>query len=127
MVEKKLFGSTIYNNPISVSEEMSTLLKNELKCDLVICLSHLGYKYDVQKISDVILAENSKHTDIIIGGHTHTFFDEPVVVKNRMNRGILVNQVGWAGIRLGKIDCYFERGNMQKLFTKTNFCEIKKV
>lgn len=126
LVEKKLYENTIYNDPILVAEKISSLLKHEMKCDLVICLSHLGYKYDVKKVSDVILAENSKYIDIIIGGHTHTFLDEPVVVKNRINRGVLVNQVGWAGIRLGKIDCYFQRVSLKKLFTKTNFCEIKK-
>lgn len=125
LVEKKLFEKTKYNDPFTSAEKMAAFLKNEMKCHLVICLSHLGYKYDSNKIDDLKLAAGSKDIDVIIGGHTHSFLDEPAIVKNRMNREVLINQVGWAGIRLGKIDCFFERGSWRKKFTKTNFFAIK--
>mgnify|MGYP001614480472 CR=1 FL=1 len=121
LVEEKLSGKTIYNDPLPVSEKMGVFLRKEMKCNLVICLSHLGYKYESDKLDDITLAEKSENIDIIIGGHTHTFLDEPAIVKNRMDREVLINQVGWAGIRLGKIDCFFNRGNLKKIFTKTNF------
>lgn len=70
---------------------------------MVICLSHLGYRYENDKVSDVVLAKKSMGIDIIIGAHTHTFLDKPTIVKNREDKEVYVTQVGWAGIRLGKI------------------------
>ena len=77
------------------------ILKHDEKCDLVICLSHLGYKYDHAKVSDIQLAQNSKSIDIIIGGHTHTFMDKPDIYRNKEGENVIIHQVGWAGIRLG--------------------------
>ena len=55
--------------------------------------------------------------DIIIGGHTHTFLDQPTILKNKDGNAILINQVGWAGIMLGRLEVYFERGNPNKCYT----------
>ena len=114
LVDKKHYGNTIYQDPVAKAAAMGQLLKEEKKCDLVICLSHLGYSYKEDKISDVILAKQSRNIDLIIGGHTHTFLDEPVRLKNRDNKEILVAQVGWAGIKLGRIDYYFEKKSKKK-------------
>lgn len=108
LVDPKLYGNTIYSNPIQIADDTALMLKKNLKCDLVICLSHLGYKYSEKKISDEVLAQESSYIDLIIGGHTHTFLDEPVRYKNKSNKEILVAQVGWAGIRLGRVDYYFD-------------------
>jgi len=109
LVTKQLYRNTIYLDPVTKANEMSSLLKNELKCDLVICLSHLGYEYNTKKISDKLLAASTENIDIIIGGHTHTFLEKPTVALNRNGKKVLINQVGWAGINLGKIDFYFEK------------------
>jgi len=114
LVDKKLYGNTIYNDPVVKAKYYSQLLKEEKKCDLVICLSHLGYKYKEEKISDEILAKQSRNIDLILGGHTHTFLDEPVRYKNADGKEILVAQVGWAGIKLGRIDYYFEKNSGKK-------------
>jgi 5'-nucleotidase len=114
LVDKKLYGNTIYNNPVEKADHYSRLLKEEEKCDLVICLSHLGYKYKEEKISDELLAQQSSNIDLILGGHTHTFLDEPVRYKNKNGKEILVAQVGWAGIKLGRIDYYFEKKSSKK-------------
>ena len=124
LVEKKLFGNTKYKAPLPAAEKMASFLKKEMKCHLVICLSHLGYKYESNKVDDLKLAAESENIDIIIGGHTHTFLEAPSIVKNRMVREVLVNQVGWAGIRLGEIECFFERGKWTKKITKTNFFQL---
>ena len=64
-------------------------------CDIVICLSRLGYKYKKEdKISYIILVKESENIEIIIGGLTHTFLDAPVVLKNKSGNDVLVNQVG---------------------------------
>ena len=116
LVDKKGYKETIYNDPVEVAQDMTRLLKKEQKCDLIICLSHLGYKYrdEPEKISDIKLATLTKDIDLIIGGHTHTFLDKPTVVKNLEGNQVLVNQVGCYGINLGKIDFYFDANQSKK-------------
>lgn len=113
LVDKKNSKETVYNDPLGISQDMARILKHEKKCDLVICLSHLGYKYkdEPNKICDVKLAELTKDIDLIIGGHTHTFLDKPTVIKNSENKEVLVNQVGCYGINLGRVDFYFDTDN----------------
>ena len=110
LVDKKNYKETIYNNPLELAQDMSRILKLEEKCDLVICLSHLGYQYknEPEKISDIKIASHTKDIDLIIGGHTHTFLDKPTVLKNSEGNDVLVNQVGCYGINLGRIDFYFD-------------------
>ncbi len=109
LVPKKLYGNTLYQNPIEKSNYYSNYLKNSLDCDLVICLSHLGFKYKTKNVSDIILATQSKHIDLIIGGHTHTFLNKPVIVENLEKKKVQVAQVGWGGINIGRIDYFFNQ------------------
>lgn len=109
VVDDKNYGDTVYIDPVSKANEMALLLKQDLKCDLVICLSHLGYSYTSKKVSDKVLAAETRNIDLIIGGHTHTFMDVPEDVKNLDGLVTTINQVGFAGINLGRIDYYFER------------------
>lgn len=110
LVDKKNYKETVYHDPVSVSQDMARILKHEQKCDLVICLSHIGYKYkdEPDRICDVKLAALTKDIDLIIGGHTHTFLDKPTVLKNVEGKDVLVNQVGCYGVNLGRIDFYFD-------------------
>jgi 5'-nucleotidase len=111
LVDKKNYKEIVYNNPIEIATDISNKLKNEEKCDLVICLSHLGLKYkdDVQKISDVVLAKKTKNIDLIIGGHTHSFLEKPIIEQNLDNKEVLINQVGCYGINIGRIDFYLTK------------------
>ncbi len=115
LVDTKNYKETVYNNPVETAQEMVRILKHEQKCDLIICLSQLGYKYNTEpdKICDLKLAALTKDIDLIIGGHTHTFLDKPTIVKNLDQKEVLVNQVGCYGINLGRIDFYFDN-NKQK-------------
>jgi 5'-nucleotidase len=108
LVDKKNYKETVYNDPVGVAQDIVRILKQDKKCDLVICLSHLGYKYkdEPDKICDLKLAELTQDIDLIIGGHTHTFLDKPTVMKNAIGQDVLVNQVGCYGINLGRIDFY---------------------
>lgn len=75
------------------------------QCNLIICLSHLGNQYEDQtKPSDVLLAEKVPGIDLILGGHTHTFMEEPVRIQNTYGKEVWIHQVGWAGVRLGVIE-----------------------
>jgi 5'-nucleotidase len=110
LVDKTMYKETVYLNPIEIAQDMSRILKDDEQCDLVICLSHLGYDYknDTSKISDLTIAKSTRNIDLIIGGHTHTFLSKPTVVKNIDDKNVLVNQVGCYGLNLGKIDFYFD-------------------
>ncbi|TCD00131.1 bifunctional metallophosphatase/5'-nucleotidase [Pedobacter psychroterrae] len=109
LVEENNYGDTVYLNPVLKANEIAALLKKDLDCDLVICLSHLGYKYASAKVSDQVLAAQTSNIDLIIGGHTHTFMDVPEDVKNLSGGITTINQVGFAGINLGRVDYYFEK------------------
>lgn len=109
LVSKNMYGNTLYQNPIEKSNYYADLLKNSLDCDLVICLSHLGFKYNTKKMSDKLLASQTKNIDLIIGGHTHTFLNKPVIVENLESENVQIAQVGYAGINIGRIDYFFNR------------------
>lgn len=106
LVPDKLYAETRYNNPILIAREMVDELKNQA-CHYIICLSHLGFKYDSEKVDDHKLAEEVSGIDLILGGHTHTFLEEPIVYENAVGHKTIINQVGWAGINLGRIDLSF--------------------
>jgi 5'-nucleotidase len=109
LVTKKLYKETKYLDPVEIALDTVRVLKEEMKCDLVICLSHLGYEYKNPQIpSDVTLASKTQDIDLIIGGHTHTFLEKPVIRNNRQDKAVLINQVGCYGINLGRIDFHFD-------------------
>lgn len=109
------YGNTKYLDPISSANAIAHKLKLDENCDMVICLSHLGFKYSTNKVSDEVLARQSEHIDLIIGGHTHTFFDTPLVYKNKSGNDVIINQVGWAGIVLGRLDFEFSKNKKKNL------------
>lgn len=113
LVESSLYKETLYLDPVETSQEMVRVLKTIEHCDLILCLSHLGYHYrnNPKKVSDLRLASATSGIDLIIGGHTHTFLPKPTVVKNKDGENVLVNQVGCYGINLGRIDFYFDSEN----------------
>ncbi len=123
LVDPRMYLETRYLDPLQKAAEISHLLKKEKKCDLVICLSHLGFKYQDEKVSDEVLAKKSMHIDLIIGGHTHTFIDQPYRYYNRENKPVLVAQVGWAGIKLGRVDFFIEKKS-GKIFADGNTVKV---
>ncbi len=125
LVGDKNFGETLYIDPVKTAVEMESFLKNEKNCDLVICLSHLGFQYRENKVSDLVLANETFMTDLIIGGHTHTFLEEPIVQKNKAGKQVIVNQASWGGMVMGKIDFTFERSGSKKNLAVSNNIIIK--
>jgi 5'-nucleotidase len=112
LVDEKCYEKTVHKNPLDTANVLAKNLKEKEKCDIIICLSHLGYRYDgSRKVSDAVLAEQSDNIDLILGGHTHTFLDEPVAFKNLKGNKVLVAQTGFGGIRLGRIDFLIEKKN----------------
>jgi 5'-nucleotidase len=111
LVNSHLYKETKYLDPVEIATDMVRILKEEKKCDLIICLSHLGFDYKSDKISDVKLAKATKDIDLIIGGHTHTFLEKPEIHINKAGKKVLINQVGCFGLYLGRIDFYLDKEN----------------
>ncbi len=125
LVPENLSGNTKYLHPVEKANQYADELKKK-NCDLIICLSHLGYRYGDNKISDLILARETHHIDVIIGGHTHTFLEAPVIDKNKRGEDVIINQAGWGGIMLGRLDFVFEKKKGKKLVDSTSLVVSKK-
>jgi 5'-nucleotidase len=113
LVSSSLYLETKYYDPVEIAKEMTTKLKKEKKCDLIICISHLGHSYQNDKISDLKLGKLTSDIDLIIGGHTHTLLKKPEIIKNSKNEDVIINQVGSNGVYIGKID--FNFSNLNKI------------
>ena len=109
LVDPKMYGKTLYLDPIKKAQSLANNLKNNQGCNLVICLSHLGLQYDSNKVSDYVIAEQCSDIDIIIGGHTHSFLEKPIEFNSKSGGKTYISQVGWAGLRLGRIDVYLKK------------------
>lgn len=120
LVPAKLYGNTQYIDPLKMATKYATILKEEEKCDYVICLSHLGYKYSSNRVSDQVLAKSTENIDLILGGHTHTFMEQPEELVNQKGEKVFINQVGFGGVILGRLDIYFERNFKNKCTTCNN-------
>ena len=112
LVNSSLYRETKYYDPVEIATEMTRKLK-EKKCDLIICISHLGHTYQNDKISDLKLGKLTSDIDLIIGGHTHTLLKKPEIIKNSKNEDVIINQVGSNGVYIGKID--FNFSNLNKI------------
>ncbi len=110
VVKKELFGNVQHRDPVIWADGMVNSLRNYHRCDYIICLSHLGYSYPDKQIDDVKLASKVNGIDLIIGGHTHTFLDQPVTVPTPDGGETIITQAGHSGIRLGRIDLEFSEG-----------------
>ncbi|MGM9736073.1 MAG: bifunctional metallophosphatase/5'-nucleotidase [Candidatus Cryptobacteroides sp.] len=98
VVDGDIAASFKYLDPASSASEYASYLRNEAKCDLVICLSHCGYEEDLE------IAEDMKDVDIIVGGHSHTFIDESAYVTSQDGRQVMIVQDGCWGLEIGQID-----------------------
>lgn len=103
LIEDKNFEGIKYLDPISTANRYADFLRKRKKCDLIVCLSHIGLDYEDDRPSDMELAANSENIDIILGGHTHSLIEEKFFVKNMNNKNILITQNGSMGIRMSLI------------------------
>ncbi len=116
LVPKSNFSGIEMQDPYLSAQNAIQQLKAQ-DCNLIICLSHLGYQYeDPNKPSDVLLAQKVADIDLILGGHTHTFMDAPTKIKQPNGKEVCIHQVGWAGVRLGVIEVSEKKINfLQKI------------
>lgn len=95
------YGNVKFEDPVSEGQRMADLLKTQEHCDLVICLSHLGW--EGEPYSDVELIENTRNIDIVLGGHSHSYFSEPRYYKNLDGQEVPVQQMGKNSVFIGRM------------------------
>lgn len=100
LVEKKNYGSLKYLDPISTAQSVINKLKSE-GCEVIICLSHLGL--NIEGISDEELVAGTRGLDLVLGGHSHSFLQELVYIKDLDERNVGIDQNGKSGLYIGKI------------------------
>jgi len=109
-----------YNDPIKSANTIAAVLKEKEKCDLVVCLSHLGYKRPGDQPDNKSLARGSEHIDMIISGHGRDLFSYPVVLRNKLKREVIITHAAWNGLMIGKTVFSFENGG-QKSKMRSNY------
>ena len=102
------YRGLVYRDPIEKAQELSAFLKNKKKCDLVICLSHLGSDSTSVDVNDFTVAHQTKHIDIILGGHSHSLL-ENTKTNNADGKKVIIAQMGKSGLYLGRIDIELEK------------------
>ncbi len=103
LIAKSNYAGMKFLPPIETANKVALFLKEKEKCDLIVCLSHLGYSSNPD-VNDIKLAQKSRHIDIIIGGHSHTFLREPDRKQNLDGKEVIINQMGKNGIYIGRLD-----------------------
>ena len=93
---------------IARANRLSAFLKKERDCQVVVCMSQLGYKNSNNSIDDIKLAEDSLHIDIIISGHTQNFSPRPVVVANKKRQEVIIHASAGTDASCGKIEMGFD-------------------
>lgn len=101
LVAKESYGDVKFEDPVSEAQRIADLLKTQEKCDLVICLSHLGWQGE--PYSDVELIENTRNIDVVLGGHSHSYFNAPKYYKNLDGEEIPLQQMGKHAAFVGKM------------------------
>lgn len=104
LVSKKNSGETVYLDPISAANKTADFLKKEEHCDIVICLSHLGWNVEGVDVEDESFIKASRNIDIVLGGHSHSYFKEPKTVINSEGKEVLCNQMGKNGQWVGQLN-----------------------
>ena len=91
-----------YDDAIQSANNTAAHLKEKEKCDLVICLSHLGYAQPGDQPDDQKLVTSSTHIDMVVSGHNRFLLTGPVISRNRLKREVIINQAGFNGLMMGK-------------------------
>ena len=110
LVQEKNYQGIIFLDPINTANEMARRLKEEERCDLVICLSHLGwFEKDSANYGDKRLASETRNIDVILGGHTHTYMTKAKRVPNLDGKIVPVTQMGKNGQWIGHLTITLEK------------------
>jgi len=108
LIFEKNYKGMVYEDPILKANEISTLLKKKEKCDVIICLSHLGANIADGVVNDFEIAHKTRYIDVIIGGHSHSMINN-TTEKNAAGKPIVIAQVGKSGLYLGRVELELEK------------------
>ena len=108
LVMEKNYEGINYRDPVETAVEVSDFLKNKKKCDIIVCLSHLGSDSTSLAVNDFTIARATKNIDVIIGGHSHSML-ENVKTTNAAGNKVVIAQMAKSGLYLGRIDLEFTR------------------
>ncbi len=108
LVMKENIAGVKYIDPIQATKEMVSVLRDKERCDIVVCLSHLGWKLAPEYIDDQVLISSTTGIDIVLGGHSHTYMKKMEWVDNAEGKSIPVDQNGKHGAFVGKITLKLE-------------------
>lgn len=100
LVMEQNYLSVVYKDPVAVAQKMVNELETQ-KCDLIICLSHLGWK--AEGVSDEEVIANTRGIDLVLGGHSHSYFKKLEYEKNLDGKPIPVDQNGKHAVFVGKM------------------------
>lgn len=114
LITAENFKPLKYLDPVGAARDMTRLLRQQERCALVLCMSHLGYypQSKRREIGDTQVAEQVDGIDFIAGGHTHTFMEKPVLQKTPSGKETIIFQVGKSGIYVGRVDFKLRGGKV---------------
>lgn len=104
LVVKENYGSIKYLDPVSSARDVVNILREKEKCDLVVCLSHLGWKTGDEEPSDERLIPLTDGIDVVLGGHTHSYVTPMDMVYNSKGNNVLISQNGKSGMYISRFD-----------------------
>ena len=104
LVDHKNYLTTRYLDPVATAQKMVDVLKGK-KCDLIICITHLGW--DKHGMGDQEVIRGTRGIDLVLGGHSHTYFQTLRYVKDLDGKLVPVDQNGKSGIYIGKMTLTF--------------------
>lgn len=102
VVDSDIASRLKYLDPSETVMKYAGYLKNDRGCDLVICLSHLGYEGEFY--TDVDLAGTVRNVDLIVGGHSHTLLDDLRIHADADGKDVVIVQDGKWGLNVGRLD-----------------------
>lgn len=97
-----------YLDPVEVGNRVAAELKHDKKCDVVICVSHLGWLRP-DEMGDQKLLASSKDIDLVLGGHSHSYFKALRYVNNANGKAVPVDQNGKNAMYVGKLTLSFDK------------------
>lgn len=106
LIAKDYCEGVRFISPIEAADEAVNALRQE-GCDVVVCLSHLGWKI-ANEYNDERLAAETSGIDVILGAHSHNYFEEPLFYKNKAGKEVLMQQMGKNGRYMGIVTLFFE-------------------
>lgn len=102
MVASDNYKGVVFEDPVAAANRVTAVLRNEEHCDLVVCLSHLGW--DIEGVDDTEVIPASHGIDLVLGGHSHSYFEHPEVMKDADGKDVYCNQMGKHGRYVGLLE-----------------------